>query len=66
MRWGMLINLVKCVGCYRCVVKCEQEHFLPPDVLYAAILSGLIGDLAMRYLIQRCGLYSPQLITSIT
>ncbi len=33
MRWGMLINLVKCVGCYSCVVKCEQEHFLPPDVL---------------------------------
>jgi formate-dependent nitrite reductase membrane component NrfD len=27
--------------------------------LYAAILSGLIGDLAMRYLILRCGLYSP-------
>jgi formate-dependent nitrite reductase membrane component NrfD len=27
--------------------------------LYAAILSGLIGDLAMRYLILRCGLYGP-------
>lgn len=26
---------------------------------YAAILSGLIGDLAMRYLLLKCGLYSP-------
>jgi sulfite dehydrogenase (quinone) subunit SoeC len=31
--------------------------------LYAAILSGLLGDLAMRYLLLRCGIYSP-LITS--
>jgi formate-dependent nitrite reductase membrane component NrfD len=26
---------------------------------YAAILSGLIGDLGMRYLLLKCGLYSP-------
>jgi formate-dependent nitrite reductase membrane component NrfD len=32
--------------------------------LYAAILSGLIGDLAMRYLILRCGLYSPLIPSS--
>ncbi len=28
-------------------------------LLYGAILSGLIGDLAMRYLVLKCGLYSP-------
>ena len=27
--------------------------------LYTAILSGLIGDLAMRYRVLRCGLYDP-------
>ena len=27
--------------------------------LYSAILSGLIGDLAMRYLILKCGVYGP-------
>jgi formate-dependent nitrite reductase membrane component NrfD len=32
--------------------------------LYAAILSGLIGDLAMRYLILKCGLYSPLIPSS--
>ncbi len=31
----------------------------PVAFLYAAIFSGLIGDLAMRYLVLRCGLYSP-------
>lgn len=38
MRWGMLINLVKCVGCYSCAVKCKQEHFLPPDIFWGRLL----------------------------
>ncbi len=38
MRWGMLINLVKCAGCYGCVIKCKQEHFLPPDVMWGRLL----------------------------
>jgi sulfite dehydrogenase (quinone) subunit SoeC len=33
-------------------------------LLYGAILSGLIGDLAMRYLILRCGLYGPLIPSS--
>lgn len=33
-------------------------------LLYAAILSGLIGDLAMRYLILKCGMYSPLIPSS--
>ncbi len=36
----------------------------PTAFLYAAILSGLLGDLAMRYLILRCGLYSPLIPSS--
>lgn len=31
----------------------------PSALLYLAILGGLLGDLAMRYLILRCGMYSP-------
>lgn len=31
----------------------------PVTFLYTAIFFGLLGDLAMRYLILRCGLYSP-------
>ena len=32
--------------------------------LYVAIVSGLIGDLAMRYLILRCGVYGPLIPSS--
>jgi formate-dependent nitrite reductase membrane component NrfD len=32
--------------------------------LYAAIFSGLIGDLALRYLVLRCGMYSPLIPSS--
>ncbi len=32
--------------------------------LYAAIFSGLIGDLALRYLILRCGMYGPLIPSS--
>jgi Fe-S-cluster-containing dehydrogenase component len=44
MRWGMMINLAKCVGCYSCVVKCRQEHFLPRDVLWGRLLIGESGS----------------------
>lgn len=40
MRWGMVINLTKCVGCYACVVACKQENFLPPDIVYNRVLIG--------------------------
>ena len=29
MRWGMVVDLSKCVRCYGCVVACRVEHFLP-------------------------------------
>lgn len=38
MRWGMLINLVKCAGCYSCAIKCKQEHFLPPGIMWGRLL----------------------------
>ena len=36
----------------------------PRTFLYSAIVSGLIGDLAMRYLILRCGVYGPLIPSS--
>ena len=29
MRWGMVINLAKCMRCHACVAACRIEHFLP-------------------------------------
>ena len=38
MRYGMVINLNKCVGCYSCVAKCKEEHFLPPGMTWGKLL----------------------------
>ena len=34
----MVIDLNKCVGCYSCVAKCKQEHFLPPGMTWGKLL----------------------------
>lgn len=44
MRWGMVIDLVKCVGCYSCMISCKQERFLPPDVFWCRVLVTETGD----------------------
>ncbi len=43
MRYGMVIDLNKCVGCYGCVIKCKQEHFLPPGTTWAKLLISETG-----------------------
>jgi len=43
VRYGMVIDLNKCVGCYGCVVKCMQEHFLPPGMTWAKMLISETG-----------------------
>lgn len=43
MRYGMVINLKKCVGCYGCIVKCKQEHFLPPGMTWGKLLVSETG-----------------------
>ena len=43
MRWGMVIDLKRCIGCYSCQVACKQEHFLPPDMFWGRVLVGEIG-----------------------
>lgn len=42
-RWGMVINLHTCIGCYNCMISCKQEHFLPPNIFYNRLLVGEIG-----------------------
>ncbi|MFC1921631.1 4Fe-4S dicluster domain-containing protein [Chloroflexota bacterium] len=44
MRYGMVIDLNKCVGCYGCVIKCKQEHFLPPGMTWAKLLISETGS----------------------
>jgi Fe-S-cluster-containing dehydrogenase component len=43
MRYGMVIDLKRCVGCYACVMACKQEHFLPSGVTWAKLLTKETG-----------------------
>jgi molybdopterin-containing oxidoreductase family iron-sulfur binding subunit len=43
MRWGMVIDLTKCTGCFACMLSCKQEHFLPPGVFWARVVVGEDG-----------------------
>ncbi len=42
-RWGMVIDLRKCVGCYACMVSCKQDHFLPPNIFWNRLVVGETG-----------------------
>jgi formate-dependent nitrite reductase membrane component NrfD len=51
---GMAVPLAAVIGTFAAGLAATPAAFL-----YAAIASGLVGDLAIRYLILRCGLYHP-------
>ena len=39
MRWGMVIDLVKCMRCHACVAACRVEHFLPLHITWAKLIA---------------------------
>src|SRR3972149_969705 len=43
MRYGMVIDLKKCVGCCACAIKCKEEHFLPPGMEWGRVLMSETG-----------------------
>jgi len=38
VRYGMVIDLKRCTGCFSCVVACKAEHHTPPKVFWAKVL----------------------------
>jgi phenylacetyl-CoA:acceptor oxidoreductase subunit 1 len=44
MRWGMAIDLRRCVGCQTCTVACKQEHGLPPGIAWRFVVDVEIGE----------------------
>jgi Fe-S-cluster-containing dehydrogenase component len=42
-RWGMVIDLKRCNGCYSCVLACKQENFLPSGIMFNRVLVGENG-----------------------
>ncbi|MCB2178421.1 4Fe-4S dicluster domain-containing protein [bacterium] len=42
-RWGMVIDLTKCVACDACTVSCKAEKKTPPGVNYTIVLKEEVG-----------------------
>ena len=42
-RWGMVIDLTRCVGCYSCIMTCKAEHGTPKGVFWAKVLEQEVG-----------------------
>lgn len=43
MRYGMVIDLKRCFGCYGCQVSCKAEHATPPGVFFARVVKRETG-----------------------
>ena len=44
MRWGMVIDVGRCVGCQTCTIACKQEHGLPPGVTWRFVADCEVGE----------------------
>jgi len=42
-RWGMVLDLKRCVGCNACAVACMQENSLPSGMMWTKTVSEEIG-----------------------
>lgn len=44
VRWGMVIDLQRCILCRSCTVACKQENKTPPGMLYNPVLEEETGE----------------------
>ncbi len=42
-RWGMVLDLERCTGCYSCTVACHVENQTPPGIWYAPVYEKEVG-----------------------
>lgn len=43
-RWGMVIDIERCVGCYACTLACKVENGSPPGVWFAPVYEKEVGS----------------------
>jgi Fe-S-cluster-containing dehydrogenase component len=43
-RYGMVIDLKRCYGCYACSMACKVANHTPPGVFWARVLMGEVGS----------------------
>ena len=57
MRWGMVIDLRRCVGCQTCTIACKQEHGLPAGTQWRFVADcevGVYPDVRRVFLPMQC------------
>lgn len=42
-RYGMVIDLKRCIGCHSCYMACKAENFTPPGVYWGRVLEKEVG-----------------------
>ena len=57
IRYGMIIDLKKCVGCKACAAACKAENHTPPGVAYNIVMEDEVGtypDVRRRFISRPC------------
>ena len=56
-RWGMVVDLNRCVGCQTCTIACKHANDTPPGVQWRAVLDverGAYPDVERLFLVTGC------------
>jgi molybdopterin-containing oxidoreductase family iron-sulfur binding subunit len=57
VKWAMVIDVAKCVGCHACTLGCVAENKLPPGVVYRPVMEEEVGtypNVRRRFLPRPC------------
>ena len=56
-KWGMTIDLKRCIGCHACTTGCMSENLSPPDIQYRPVAEEEVGEfpnVTVRFLPRPC------------